>query len=391
MAMGSRFDVVVIGGGPAGSVAARGIAAAGYSVALIEKQNFPRETVCGEFMSQDVRTILWRLGLESSFQALQPNLLTTVSLYAGRRWSLRAELGFSAHAVKRGKFDTMLLDAAKADGVAVIQPAEVTSVGHDRGDYFVKYRNGEGDGEIQTHWVVGAWGKKSPLDRNLSRPFAAERTGFTALKFHVPSAMLGEMRKDEIVLAFGPGSYCGINNVDEQTATVCFIVRREDGDPHPRESVEALARVNTGFSRVIPPQLLDHLREAVPHGTTGLYFGHRDAVEDGMLMVGDSAGMIAPLAGDGIGIAMEQGYMLGRLFAEKRRELLSRALLVREYRRRSARLFSARKSLALLCQRAAMSKYVAPLVAPVVASSPALASALIHGTRGRAFDANRSQ
>src|SRR5512140_1867929 len=140
--MDSEFDVVVIGGGPAGSVAARSIAAAGYSVALLEKQSFPRETLCGEFLSLEVTDIIRRLGLETAFHALQPNPLTTVTLYAGKSRSVSARLGFTAYGMKRGKFDAMLLSAAKTQGVVVHQPADVAAIDRTEDGFAVRYSTG---------------------------------------------------------------------------------------------------------------------------------------------------------------------------------------------------------------------------------------------------------
>src|SRR5512147_1479468 len=60
--MNDRFDVIVVGGGPAGSIAALSIVRAGYSVALLEKQSFPRETLCGDLLSGDVVAAIHQLG-----------------------------------------------------------------------------------------------------------------------------------------------------------------------------------------------------------------------------------------------------------------------------------------------------------------------------------------
>ena len=68
-----QFDVVIVGGGPAGSVAARSIAAAGYTVAVLERRSFPREKLCGEFLSAEVSRTISEMGLQREFQALLPN------------------------------------------------------------------------------------------------------------------------------------------------------------------------------------------------------------------------------------------------------------------------------------------------------------------------------
>jgi menaquinone-9 beta-reductase len=381
--MDELFDAVVIGGGPGGSVSASSIAAAGYSVALLEKQVFPRETLCGEFLSSEVVGMITAMGLEREFRALLPNPLRTLTLLPERNSPVRTSLGFTAYGVRRSVFDSMLLEAASNAGVRLIQPAEVIAIEKDHRGFVVHYRNGREAGTCHGHWVVGAYGKRSPLDGRLGRMWASVRTGYVGFKYHVPDGMIENLGDDEIAIAFGPRIYCGVSRVGGRTATICALQRREKGDMSTREQVRALARANPRFELIVPPAVLDNLATMPVYGTASLFFGNREIVVNGILMVGDAAGLIAPLAGDGIGIAMEQGRLLGRLFAEMHPRPADRESFAETYRRKSALLFARRKRVALICQHIALSEAMRPALAPFLSFTPGLLKAAIGATRGR--------
>ncbi len=381
--MADRFDAVVIGGGPAGSVAARCIAQTGRSVILLEKLPFPREKLCGEFLSAEVVAALRGLGLEKSFLALRANPLTGLTLLPGKGGPVRSPLGFTGYGIRRAAFDAMLLDAATADGVNVLQPAEAIGIERDGDGFLLQYSAGRQHHSLRAAWVVGAYGKDSPLDRVLLRPFTGVRTGFTGIKFHLPVELLDDLRPREIVIALGPNMYCGVSLVDHETATVCCLERRAAGAKPARAQVRELALGNPDFGRLVTPEALQYLLQAPIYGAGNIFFGRRAAVEEGILMVGDAAGVIAPLAGDGIGMALEQARLLGGLFAEWRPGKEERKVLAERYRQGSANLLVRRRRVALLCQRLALTGMLRPCVTPLFSFAPGLLRATIRATRGR--------
>jgi len=378
----NRFDVVVIGGGPAGSVTARTIAAAGYSVAVIEKQQFPRETVCGEFLSSEGIRVIDGLGLDRQFRALGPNPLRNFTLLAGTGDAVRVPLGFDACGVKRDDFDALLLAAAGAIGVSVVQPAEVTSVERFRHSYRVTCRGGRTNVSFDCRWVIGAYGRSAALDRTVRRGTPGGRTGFVGTRFHIPEGLFGGLREDELVMALGPRMYCGIARVSDGNVTLCTLERRRHGDPPSRERLAEFLRSSPGLAAITHPRLPDRIRTLPIVRTANFDFGPRAPVTGGVLMVGDAAGMIAPLAGDGISIAMQQGQLLGRLFAERHPDPDNLQEFADSYRRASARFFSRRKWIAGHCQLVVMSQWLRPAVGPLLTMRPGLLHAIIRTTRG---------
>lgn len=380
--MSLQFDLVVIGGGPAGSAAALYGARAGYSVCLFEKQAFPRETLCGEFLSHEVMTILRDLGLEQQFLSRAPSSITRLTLCPERGPRLSHLLGFTAYGMKRSIFDAMLLEAAASYGVFVMQPAEVQSVVHREEGFTILSKSAGGSLTVRGRWVVGAYGKSSPLDRALKRTFAGARTGMNGVKFHVPAATLVGMQPDEILISTGRDMYCGINQVGGGSASLCFLEHRLGLAPPPRARVRELAESNPEFAHIVSSDALAAVERAPIYGTGSIYFGRRHVVENGMLMVGDAARVIAPLAGDGIGMALQGAQLLGRLFEEERRNSRGQRGMERSYRGEWEKLFSARVRAAYLFQHAILSTNLRRIGSALLTVAPSLLGTALTITRG---------
>jgi flavin-dependent dehydrogenase len=117
------WDVVVVGAGPAGAMAAHELAGLGCSVALMDRQAFPRWKVCGACLSPGAQRVLHRAGLGELPSALAARPLEVLRL---RGWSLEADIPLRGSvAVSRGALDTALVEAALARGVAFVPRARV--------------------------------------------------------------------------------------------------------------------------------------------------------------------------------------------------------------------------------------------------------------------------
>jgi flavin-dependent dehydrogenase len=376
------FDVIVIGGGPAGSAAATYTARAGYSVCLVERQSFPRETLCGEFLSHEVLAVLRDLGLDQKFLSLSPSPINQFTLLPDRGARLSEPLGFAAYGMKRSTFDLMLLDCARSHGVSIIQPADVESVDRMGGSLRVLCRTSGGHHTVRARWAIGAYGRSSPLDRELKRPFAGSRSGLNGIKFHVPASTLANVRADEIIICAGAGMYCGINHVDGGAATICFLEQRTEGNRSPRERILDLVEGNPGFAGIISPEALLAIQQGAIYGTGNIYFGPRSLVEDGVLMVGDAARVIAPLAGDGISMALQGAQLLGRVFEHERRASEGRDALARSYQREWERLFKTRVRTAFVLQHVLLSTPLRRFTSSLPGSTPFLLRTALRLTRG---------
>ncbi len=379
----SVFDIVVIGGGPAGSMASLTLAQAGHSVCLMERRIFPRETLCGEFLSHEVIDIIRDYGMVRAFLDLGPTPISRFALCPDRGSVYTESLGFTAYGLKRGTFDQFLLNAAIAHGVHVLQPAEAESVVRRGNGFEVQWRLNGASQTIQSRWCIGAYGKSSPLDKRLIRPFARTRTRLNGVKFHVPSSALKGMNAGEIRIFTGPNMYCGINQVEGGSATICFLERRKGDDLSPRARLRELAVANKHFASMVSGQAMSAIDEAPIYGSGNIYFGKRNLIENGIFMIGDAARVISPLAGDGIGMALQSGQMIGELFREHIHLRPDPLMLEAEYRSRWDRMFGSRVRAAATLQRIMLSTPLRHIGASFLSLAPSLLRFAIGMTRGR--------
>jgi menaquinone-9 beta-reductase len=291
-------------------------------------------------------------------------------------------LGFTAYGLKRGTFDQFLLNAARGQGVHVLQPAEAEQVVRRGNGFEVHCRLDDATQMVQSRWCVGAYGKSSSLDSRLIRPFARTRTRLNGIKFHIPSATLNEMDADEIRIFTGPNMYCGINQVEGGTATICFLERRKGDDVSTRARLRELATTNKHFAGIVSEQAMSAIDDAPIYGAGNIYFGRRNVIENGVFMVGDAARVISPLAGDGIGMALQSSQLIGDLFREHIHSRPDPLTLEAEYRNRWDRMFGSRLRAANVLQRIMLSGPLRHVGTTLLSLSPSLLRFAINMTRG---------
>jgi flavin-dependent dehydrogenase len=284
--------------------------------------------------------------------------------------------------MRRSTFDRMLLEEAGSRGVSILQPATVWSITRRTDGFDTHCTTPRGEQTIRSRWAVGAFGKSSPLEKHLRRPFAGIRTGLNGVKFHLPSPALAETGTDEILICHGPDGYCGINHVDGGLATICFLERHAHAERGARGWVRDLTGDNPAFARIMTPEALDAVAHAPVHGGGNIFFGKRSLVEQGIFMVGDAARVIAPLAGDGIGMALQGAQLLGRSFERDRRVSSGPGAWESRYRREWQEMFRRRVWTALVLQRTLLSAPLRRVVSSALAVAPSLVRPALTMTRG---------
>ena len=313
-AAGGRYDVAVVGGGPAGCSAAIHLAQAGARVVLLEARAYPHDKLCGEFLSPECAGLLDGLGLTATLRGLGPAAIDTACLTApdGTLWESR--LPAPAWGLTRRALDQALAQRAQAVGVDVRTGATVTRIEGGLAAGFQVRVMGSG-APVAARAVIAAHGRRGALDKTLDRRFLRQPQPFVGLKTH----LAGPPLPGRIELHGFPGGYCGLSEVERGTAPggraanlallVCEDVFRRVSGPGP-ERVPAFIHWMRGQN----PRLEAWLAQAAPLDERWLSiaqvpFGPKRAVVNEIFMAGDSAGLITPLAGDGIAMALRGGQM----------------------------------------------------------------------------------
>ena len=306
--MRDAVEHLVIGGGPAGSMLAMRLAAAGREVVLLEKEREARDKVCGEFLSREAVAYLGQVGIEP--RDLGACAIQRVRLTSGRR-TVEARLPFTALSLSRRVLDETLLERAREAGCEVQRGAFVDKLeeARDRG-WFVRLRGGA---TIQAKVVFLATGKHDVNAWERVGGSQADLVGFKMYWKLTPAHMEGLRGTMELFLF--RGGYGGLSLVEDGRANLCLVVRRRR------------FRELGGWSELLAamrheaPALRERLEDAVPRWARPLAispipYGYLRAAADGIWRVGDQAAVIPSFTGDGMSIALHSGALAAEMYLD---------------------------------------------------------------------------
>jgi menaquinone-9 beta-reductase len=305
-----RVDAVVIGGGLAGCAAAIGLARQGWDVALFEARRYPHDKVCGEFLSPECRAMLDDLGVMPGLERLCPPLLETVRITVPDGFTWIGRMPGAGIGLSRAALDGALAERVRATGGVLYEGATVNQVEGSLDEGFsLAYRRDGGEARISARAVIAAHGKRSQVDRVLERPFLRRRQPFVALKAY----FRGPPMPNRVDVHAFPGGYCGIAEVEGDRSNVCLLAREDAfrrAAGGPPGDIAAFVAWMRRQNRYLDDWLAGATRISERWLTIAeVSFAAKAAVERDVLMAGDAAGLIAPLAGDGMAMALDAGRL----------------------------------------------------------------------------------
>ena len=334
-----RFDVAVIGAGPAGSSAAGMLASRGLGVVVLEKEHFPRRKVCGEFLSAAALGELGRLdsGLREDLEARgEPVERGAVHASSGREVDFRLpERGLG---LSRETLDARLARWARERGANICFGARVRGLRRAGDGFRVRYSEGTDQREIAARAVVGAWGRWDALDRVWDRNVETGRRFLAWSRLYEPCEALA----GTVDLYLFPGGYCGLCRIESGAVQLAGILdessRTRLRGPGWAEALAFARRSNAALDGV-----LENLTpESDFRGAGPVYLAAKPPVKDGVLMVGDTAGVLDPFSGQGIALALASGRLAARTLASAFAEAMPFDLVESTYAAAWRRRFAAR-------------------------------------------------
>jgi geranylgeranyl reductase family protein len=297
-----RFDIAIIGAGPAGSAAAISLTQKGYRVALIDKEKFPRDKLCGDFINPINWPVLRQLGVDddilcSRHDKIESFLITACSGEQAQTSLLSQESqpGFGL-GMRRWSFDYVLLKRAERDGAVVFQGCKVKSLQrHSQGWRFALDDSAQ-NAQISAQILIGADGRNSWLAHRLGLTSTAERQG-RSVGFQIRLQSF-DGQKGQIGIHLFPCGYAGLVALGDGTVNLGMAVERRKL-PHEGQ-LEFL------LQSCLPrnPYLRDALRRSQRIGaaraTYPVYFKPRRCFDERVVFVGDAARVNEPVSGEGI-------------------------------------------------------------------------------------------
>jgi flavin-dependent dehydrogenase len=313
-------DALIIGGGPAGSAAAILLAKAGWGVTLIERKEFPRRKVCGEYLSATNWPLLRSLGIAEAFADLAGPPVRETAIFVGNQIARaplprpRDKSGLWGRALSREHLDSLLLEQAVKFGVQVRQPARCIQVERANTSFRCQTESQPDHvlEEISVHTVIAAHGSWELGQLPTERQQTTSRAGdLLAFKAHFQNAALptGLMP----LLSFQDG-YGGMAHCDGGCVSLSCCIRRSRLEKLTRQEGQSagdavLAHILESCPALRP--VLESATLAGPWLSAGpIRPGIRRCYAGGVFIVGNAAGEAHPVVAEGISMAMQSAWLL---------------------------------------------------------------------------------
>lgn len=366
-----NFEVIIIGGGLAGLTSAIDLSSNGFEVLLIEKDEYPKHKVCGEYVSNEVLPYFKRLGIDINKTSADQIHQLVLSNRKGN--SVKVDLPLGGFGMSRYALDALLYEKARSNGVE-FQFEAVTDIAYDNQRFSIRTSQHEFYSELS----IGSFGKRSALDKKMNRAFIRNKTPWIGIKAHYKNK---DFPEGEVQLHNFEGGYCGLSRTETGAVNFCYLAHY---DSFKKEgSVEnfnknILCQNSQLKSFLHKSDLLFDKHLAISQ----VSFQNKHAVENHILMAGDSAGLIHPLCGNGMAMAIHSAKLLSDEIKSYRKHNNRQQLEV-NYSQIWNRTFRKRLIFGSLFQNILLQPKLTNLGMAMVSKSPYLLKKMIQQTHGK--------
>ena len=373
------YDAAIIGGGLAGLSLSIQLAKKGYSVILFEKETYPFHKVCGEYISMESWDFVRSLGVD--LDALNVSHIHQLTISAPNGNLLKHRLPLGGFGISRYLLDDTLVQIARTTGVIIKENTKITDIFF--GDDIFTIQDGE---KICTVKVVcGSFGKRSNLDVKWKRPFAIaaknNTNNYVGVKYHVKA----DLPADTISLHNFQDGYCGISKIEDGRYCLCYLttannLKKSNGNIKVME--QNILSQNPHLKNIFSS--VDLLYDA-PLTISQISFDKKSQTDGHILFIGDAAGMITPLCGNGMSMALHGSKLAFEQVLAFLQKNISRKEMENRYTQKWNINFSKRLRSGRMIQRLFGNKMVTNIFIGLMKPFPKLVNFLIKQTHGKAF------
>lgn len=373
------YDTAIIGGGLAGLGLSIQLAQKGYKVILFEKERYPFHKVCGEYISMESWPFLQSLGLP--LQDMQLPIIKKLVVTAPDGTLLQEDLPLGGFGISRFTLDALLKDIAIKNGVTVRDQCKVTDVLFTNEQFAIQTK----DGVFKSIACCGSYGKKSNLDVKWKRNFTLHNSRklnqFTGIKYHITS----NFSPDTIALHNFKNGYCGISKIEGDRYCLCYLTHTDN----LKESDQSVEKMEAQILSLNPhlKAILDSSTKlyATPVSISQISFLQKTQVENHILLLGDAAGLITPLCGNGMSMALHSSKIAAAHVASFLNKDTNRNEMEEAYKKEWKLHFASRLSYGRIIQFFFGKNWTTNLFIRLMKKTPAFTRWLISQTHGKPF------
>jgi flavin-dependent dehydrogenase len=372
-----KYDVAIIGGGLAGLSVSILMARKGYRVCLFEKESFPFHKVCGEYISMESWDFLIRLGLSLNDWDLPK--IHQLYITAPNGISVKAALPLGGFGISRYKLDAALAGIARAEGVELYENTKVYDTHFEDGHHRIQSSIGLFTAAV----TCACYGKKSNLDVKWKRQFVQHdiAENYVGVKYHIQAGL----PEHQIALHNFPGGYCGVSKIEGGRYCLCYLTKSEN----LKNSGQSIPVMEEKILKQNPilRNLLDHvvILYDEPITIAQISFSKKTQIENHVLFIGDAAGMITPLCGNGMSMALHASSIAAESISAFLENRTSREGMEKSYQRNWNRQFAKRLKTGRLIQHFFGKSFWSSALISILKPFPFIVRALIRQTHGSKF------
>lgn len=368
-----KYDCAIIGGGLAGLCLAIQMVKLNHSVVLFEKNEYPFHKVCGEYISNESWNFLESLGLQLSKMNLP--IINQLGVSSTQGYMLEAPLKLGGFGISRFTLDYELSLIARKYGVVIIQNCKVNNVDRKENDYLIDTAKGLFNAKI----VCGSYGKHNPLF--IEKTIKPGTPNYIGVKYHINT----KFPDNKIELHNFEDGYCGISKVEGDKYCLCYLTTSKslnNNSNNIKQLEERILFKNPFLKNIFLNS--DFLFDQ-PLTISQITFNKKHSYSDDIFLLGDAAGAIAPLCGNGMSMGMRASKLLTNILDAHLKNEISKKQAVTLYETQWNQNFSNRIKTGYYLQQILGKNHITHMSLKFLNISPKLLQKLISLTHGQAF------